>query len=513
MQIGLTVLKPEPATIPGTRLRGVAEAAGFRLAACRPLRLGQRGDGCGAVFAAEPAPRAVHGGIAAASPRPAASCSCSTSPRVAEPARAFDQMKLAAKRMAQTLDGDAGRRQPAARSTMPRSRRSASRCSPPPMRCASVHIEPGSAARVGAVRRHSVGPGRASIARCAPRAADGTARRARCATRSAIHDRNYYVLDAPTISDAEYDALFRELQSLEREHPALVTPDSPTQRVGGAPRAEFAPVRHAVPMLSIRTETNTTAAGAERSMPAIRRDLELAAGRAAGRVHGRAQVRRARDQPALRKGHADRGSDARRRRRSARTSRATSARSARFRCGSPAAPFPTLLEVRGEVYMSKTRFRGAQRAAGSGRLQAFHQSAQHCGRRRAAARSRDHRAAPAAVLRLRNRREQRAGTCRPHIPGCSTLSRRSAFRSTATDASCHGAAELVAFYDAIAARRDKLPFEIDGVVYKVNSLALQRELGFVTREPRWAVAHKFPGPGDADGRPRDRRAGRTHRAR
>src|SRR5487761_2438011 len=120
---------------------------------------------------------------------------------------------------------------------------------------------------------HSVGPGRASSP-VAPRAA--TAQRA-AALRDAIriHDRNYYVLDQPTISDAEYDALFRELQSLEREHPALVTPDSPTQRVGGAPRAEFAQVRHAVPMLSLRTETNTTAAGAELFDARIRRDLEL----------------------------------------------------------------------------------------------------------------------------------------------------------------------------------------------------------------------------------------------
>ena len=77
----------------------------------------------------------------------------------------------------------------------------------------------------------------------------------RCAKRSTTHNRNYYVLDRPTISDAEYDALYRELQALEAEHPSLVTPDSPTQRVGGARAAQFAPVRHAVPMLSIRTET------------------------------------------------------------------------------------------------------------------------------------------------------------------------------------------------------------------------------------------------------------------
>src|SRR5438067_12963189 len=92
------------------------------------------------------------------------------------------------------------------------------------------------------------------------------------------HDHNYYVLDAPTISDAEYDALYRELVSLETEYPALITADSPTQRVAGAPLPEFAPVRHAVPMLSIRTETDTTAAGAPQFDTRVRRDLGLAAG-------------------------------------------------------------------------------------------------------------------------------------------------------------------------------------------------------------------------------------------
>ena len=81
-------------------------------------------------------------------------------------------------------------------------------------------------------------------------------------TEIAAHDRRYYEDDAPTVSDAEYDTLFRELSALESQYPQLVTADSPTQRVGGAPVAAFAAVRHRVPMLSIRTETETTAAGA-----------------------------------------------------------------------------------------------------------------------------------------------------------------------------------------------------------------------------------------------------------
>src|SRR4051812_5305968 len=81
-------------------------------------------------------------------------------------------------------------------------------------------------------------------------------------TQIAEANQRYYVDDAPTISDAEYDALFRELSAIEAEHPALRAPDSPTQRVGGERAAEFAPVRHRVPMLSIRTETDTTPNGA-----------------------------------------------------------------------------------------------------------------------------------------------------------------------------------------------------------------------------------------------------------
>ena len=87
------------------------------------------------------------------------------------------------------------------------------------------------------------------------------------------HGHQYYVLDAPTIPDAEYDRLFKELQTLEADHPELLTPDSPTQRVGGKPLDSFASVKHAVPMLSIRTETDTEASGAEAFDTRIRKEL------------------------------------------------------------------------------------------------------------------------------------------------------------------------------------------------------------------------------------------------
>ena len=90
------------------------------------------------------------------------------------------------------------------------------------------------------------------------------------------HAHHYYVLDAPLIPDPQYDDLFQQLQALEAQYPTLVTPDSPTQRVGGKPLPEFAPVRHAVPMLSIRTETDTQATGAENFDARVRRELDLA---------------------------------------------------------------------------------------------------------------------------------------------------------------------------------------------------------------------------------------------
>ncbi|MFZ4626529.1 MAG: DNA ligase LigA-related protein, partial [Rhodoferax sp.] len=89
------------------------------------------------------------------------------------------------------------------------------------------------------------------------------------------HAHRYYVQDAPTVPDAEYDRLFQELQALEARYPELVTPDSPTQRVGGRALEQFAPVRHAVPMLSIRTETDTQASGAQNFDARIRRELGL----------------------------------------------------------------------------------------------------------------------------------------------------------------------------------------------------------------------------------------------
>ena len=94
-------------------------------------------------------------------------------------------------------------------------------------------------------------------------------------TQLHAHAHRYYVLDEPSIPDSEYDKLFRELQALEAAHPELLTPDSPTQRVGGKPLDQFASVRHKVPMLSIRTETDTEASGAQNFDTRVRKELGL----------------------------------------------------------------------------------------------------------------------------------------------------------------------------------------------------------------------------------------------
>jgi DNA ligase (NAD+) len=312
------------------------------------------------------------------------------------------------------------------------------------------------------------------------------------ALRAAIetHNRNYYVLDQPTISDAEYDALFRELQSIEQEYPALVTPDSPTQRVGGAALTAFASVQHTVPMLSIRTETNTTPEGASQFDARVRRDLGLGPDDppveydAELKFDGLAislRYERGRLTVAATRGDGEVGEDVTR---NIHTIRAIPLRLA---TSSP----PTVLEVRGEVYMTRkdfARLNARQEAAGQKTFINPRNTAA------GAVRQLD-----PAMTAQRPLRFFAYGI--GEVQGWAVPAKHSAildaFEAFGLPVDphrriAHGATELIAFYEDVTAKRDKLPFDIDGVVYKVNDLARQRELGFVTREPRWAVAHKFP---------------------
>ena len=304
------------------------------------------------------------------------------------------------------------------------------------------------------------------------------------------HNRNYYVLDQPTISDAEYDALFRELQALEQEHPSLVTPDSPTQRVGGGPLAAFAHVRHRFPMLSIRTETNTTPQGASQFDARIRRDLGLGAD--APPVEYDAELKfdglavslryeQGRLTVAATRGDGEVGEDVTR---NIHTIRAIPLRL------STKKP-PAVLEVRGEVYMTRkdfARLNARQEAAG---LKTFINPRNTAA---GAVRQLDPAMTAQRPLRFFAYGIGEVADWEMPVTHAGLLDALEAFGLPVDPHRriAHGADELIAFYTDVTAKRDKLPFDIDGVVYKVNSLALQRELGYVTREPRWAVAHKFP---------------------
>ena len=314
-------------------------------------------------------------------------------------------------------------------------------------------------------------------------------RAAELTTEIAAHNRSYYEDDAPTVSDAEYDALFRELQELERQYPQLVTADSPTQRVGGAPVAAFAAVRHRVPMLSIRTETETTVAGAADFDARIRRELKLPAdapplayvaelkfdGLAVSLRYEQGELK-----VAATRGDGETGEDV--------TQNILTIRAIPRRLTGKA---PAVLEVRGEVYMTRADF-----ARLNARQEAAGQRLFVNPRNTAAGAVRQLDPAITAQRPLRFFAYGLGETDGWALPSTQAALldalQKFGLPVNADRRIAHGADELAAFYNRVQAKRSALPFEIDGVVYKVNDLALQRMLGFRTREPRWAVAHKFP---------------------
>jgi len=304
------------------------------------------------------------------------------------------------------------------------------------------------------------------------------------------HNHQYYVLDAPLITDADYDRLFRELQALEAEHPELASADSPTQRIGGKALEAFAPVRHAVPMLSIRTETDTEAGGALSFDARVRRELkreqidppieyiaEL-------KFDGLAMSLRYEDGVLVRaatRGDGETGEDV------TANVRTVGQIPLRLHTSEP----PAVLEVRGEIYMKRAdfeRFNARALAAGEKML---------VNPRNGAAggiRQLDSRIAASRLLSF-------FAYGLGQVQGWQVPETHSGLLDALADlglpvcaerAIVYGPQALADFHQRMGERRASLPFDIDGVVYKVNSRALQEQLGFVTREPRWAVAHKFP---------------------
>jgi len=323
------------------------------------------------------------------------------------------------------------------------------------------------------------------------------------------HGHLYHVLDAPSIPDAAYDRLFRELQALEQAHPEWRTPDSPTQRVGGAPVAAFTSVEHKVPMLSIQTETDNTDQGARLFDQRVRKQLQcpetdppleyVAELKFDGLAISLRYAQHVLVQAATR-GDGAWGEDV--------THNIRTIGQIPLRLPAHAPPD---LEVRGEIYMRRDDFESLNErqrqklAAGAKNEKTF---------------VNPRNAAAGAVRQL----DPQIAAQRPlsffayalhfHPPGNDPLTPLQAtlwgldryarhdqvlqalkdwgFPVSAHAQTVRGADGLVAYHTQIATQRDQLPFDIDGVVYKFNAISGQAALGMVSREPRWAVAHKFP---------------------
>jgi DNA ligase (NAD+) len=312
------------------------------------------------------------------------------------------------------------------------------------------------------------------------------------------HAHRYYVLDDPQIPDAEYDKLFQQLQKVEGEHPELITADSPTQRVIGAVLDGFTSVKHAVPMLSIGTETDTEATGAQNFDTRVRKALglqdtdppvEYAAELKFDGLAINLRFENGTLVQAATRGDGEMGEDV--------TNNIRTIGQIPLKLSGDA---PRVLEVRGEVYMRRDDFeklndrQRAKIAAGEKGEKTF---------------VNPRNAAAGAVRQL----DSKIAAQRPlsffaygvgevitadgtlpwqtHYELLQTL-KKWGFPVAVQVSIAQSATQLIAYHQRIATERDSLPYDIDGVVYKVNSLALQQQLGFVSREPRWAVAHKYP---------------------
>jgi DNA ligase (NAD+) len=308
----------------------------------------------------------------------------------------------------------------------------------------------------------------------------------RLAAEIAAHDRRYYELDAPTISDAAYDALRQRNQDIERRFPQLVRDDSPSRRVGAAPASRFGKIRHAVPMLSLDNALSEDAV--VRFIDRIRRFLKLSDEEpivctAEAKIDGLSMsLRYERGQliSGATRGNGTEGEDV----------------TANIRTLEDvpkhlrANDVPAICEVRGEVYMTKHAFLELNKRQAAAGKQVF-----------------------------ANPRNSAAGSLRQLDPAI-TASRplgffayawgemsampadtqsgmlkwyeHAGFKTNSLTKVCRSIDELLAFHRSIELQRGTLDYDIDGVVYKVDRIDWQERLGFVSRTPRWAVAHKFP---------------------
>lgn len=300
----------------------------------------------------------------------------------------------------------------------------------------------------------------------------------------------YYVLDAPTLPDAEYDRLWNELSALEERFPALRSPASPTLRVGGAPRSDLAKVVHEMPMLSIHTETDFSREGAKAFDARVRRELGLDDEAPAVeydcemKFDGLAVSLRYEKGVLVRaatRGDGTTGEDV--------TANVRTIRTIPLRLTD--ASVPEVLEVRGEVIMHRADFEALNRRQLEAGQKTF------VNPRNAAAGALRQLDPKVTAERRLHFYAYSLGVVTGPVPADTQSGILDWFAAIGFPVAglrrvVSGPEALADFHETVSAERENLPFEIDGVVYKVNRLDLQAELGFVAREPRWACAHKYP---------------------
>ena len=310
------------------------------------------------------------------------------------------------------------------------------------------------------------------------------ARAAGLRAQIAQHDYHYYVLDEPLIPDAEYDRLMRELRALEEAHPELITPDSPTQRVSGTPGASFGEVVHKVPMLSLDN------AFTEEDLQAFDRRIHERLGVAGEldyvaepKFDGLAVTVIYRDgllERAATRGDGVRGEDV--------TANVRTIRAVPQRLRAQA---PALLEARGEIFMPLARFERMNEQARARGEKVFvnPRNAAAGSLRQLDARITAARPLAAFFYGL----GELEGASLPERQGQLLQWLRTLGLPVCPDTrAVRGVSGCLAYYRDMGERRSSLPYQIDGVVYKLDRRADQERLGFLSRAPRWAIAHKFP---------------------
>lgn len=299
------------------------------------------------------------------------------------------------------------------------------------------------------------------------------------------HNYRYYVMDDPSVPDAEYDRLFQELKKLEKEHPELLTSDSPTQRVGSAPLSAFSQIKHEMPMLSLDNafDEEDMAEFDRRIKDRLNRDESVAYacepkldGIAVSLLYENGVLVRG-----ATRGDGTTGEDITQNVRTIPT----------IPLKLSGLDYPKRLEVRGEIYMPKAGFDALNDKARANDQKTF------VNPRNAAAgslRQLDSRITASRPLEMCS---YSVGV----VEGGNLATEHSeilkqlqgwGFRLNPLLETVTGVDGCLDYYSRVSAQRDQLPYEIDGVVFKVNQIDLQQRLGFVSRAPRWAIAHKFP---------------------